>query len=223
MNQVNRISEIAKIEPHAVYSFFTHGLKHRYTFLMRTIPSIDKHLQRLDDAINNFITIHLRGHHFTELERDLIALLAKLIGLGIIIPSKISNSQYQNSRMITEQLTNDVKNQQHVSTIDQKHIQKLNQCNKNKKAEMNKVQFNLIMKMLAPEKQKHLEANNEVGASNWLSALPIKEQGFYLDKQTFRDALYHSTMLAIKMRLWRQFHYRPCSVVCQRRIYIDET
>ena len=86
VNQVNRLSEIAKIEPHAEYSSFTHGLKHRYTFIMRTMPSIDKHLQRLDDAINNFITILLRGHHFTELERDLFALPAKRCGLGIIIP-----------------------------------------------------------------------------------------------------------------------------------------
>ena len=46
------------------------------------------------------------------------------------------------------------------------------------------------MKLLSPEKQKRLEENNEVGASNWLSALPIKEHGFYLDKQTFWDVLY---------------------------------
>ena len=43
---------------------------------------------------------------------------------------------------------------------------------------MNKVQFDRTMKMLSPEKQKRLEANNEVGASNWLSALPIKGTGF---------------------------------------------
>ena len=125
-------------------------MQHTHTIpSIKELSSIDKHLQRLDDAINNFITILLRGHHLTELERDLFALPAELGGLGIIIPSKISNSQYQNSRIIAEQLTNEVKNQQHVSTIDQKHIQKLKQCIKNKKAEMNKVQFDRIIKMLA--------------------------------------------------------------------------
>ena len=28
----HRLSEIAKIEPHAAYTAFTHGLKHRYTY-----------------------------------------------------------------------------------------------------------------------------------------------------------------------------------------------
>ena len=37
---------------------------------------------------------------------------------------------------------------------------------------------------------KLLEATTELGASNWLSTLPIKSQGFYLDKQSFWDALF---------------------------------
>ena len=43
---------------------------------------------------------------------------------------------------------------------------------------------------MSNEKLKLLEATTELGASNWLSALPIKCQGFYLDKQSFWDALF---------------------------------
>ena len=40
------------------------------------------------------------------------------------------------------------------------------------------------------EKLKALEASQEKGASSWLNALPLKKQGFALDKQSFHDAIY---------------------------------
>ena len=39
-------------------------------------------------------------------------------------------------------------------------------------------------------KAKALEAAQEKGASNWLNALPLKAQGYALDKQSFRDAIF---------------------------------
>ena len=35
-----------------------------------------------------------------------------------------------------------------------------------------------------------MDAASEKGASNWLTALPIEEQGFILSKSDFRDALH---------------------------------
>lgn len=39
------------------------------------------------------------------------------------------------------------------------------------------------------EKNKILEIISEKGTSNWLSTIPLKKYGFYLEKQAFRDAL----------------------------------
>ena len=37
--------------------------------------------------------------------------------------------------------------------------------------------------------RKKIEICREPGASNWLTALPLREAGFSLNKQEFRDAL----------------------------------
>ena len=39
-------------------------------------------------------------------------------------------------------------------------------------------------------KTRTLEASTEIGASNWLTTLPLKEKGFLLDKQSFWDSLF---------------------------------
>ena len=187
---VHRLSEIAKIEPHAAYTAFTHGLKHRYTYAMRTIPNINDHLKRLDSAIDDFTRIVLRGYQFNENERAVFSLPVKLGGLGIIIPSKISNDQYENTRLITKELTKEVKNQQQISEIDQLKTRRLKQQIKNQKQIRNKKLFEYFRSTQSKEEQERLDASIEVGASSWLSALPIKDQGFYLDKQTFWDALF---------------------------------
>ena len=49
--------------------------------------------------------------------------------------------------------------------------------------------MNVVKSQLNPKKLKIFEATTEKGASNWLNALPLREHDFYLDKQTFWDAL----------------------------------
>ncbi len=47
----------------------------------------------------------------------------------------------------------------------------------------------ITTEMGSSPKAKALEAAQEKGASNWLNALPLKSQGYALDKQSFRDAI----------------------------------
>ena len=42
---------------------------------------------------------------------------------------------------------------------------------------------------MTKERLQSLDAIVEVGASSWLVTIPLKEHGFYLDKQSFWDAL----------------------------------
>ena len=48
----------------------------------------------------------------------------------------------------------------------------------------------LVLSNLPLPFQRVLDLNNELGASSWLMALPLGEQGFYLMKQEFWDALH---------------------------------
>jgi len=47
--------------------------------------------------------------------------------------------------------------------------------------------------MLSPQLQRTVDLiyiNSEPGASSWLLALPLQEQGFHLTKQEFWDAFH---------------------------------
>ena len=56
---------------------FIHGLRHRYTYLMRTIPGISHLLKPLDDATDTFIKVLLQGCPFNPNECVLFSLPVK--------------------------------------------------------------------------------------------------------------------------------------------------
>ena len=101
--EVEALSEIEKSEPHAAYTAFTHGLRHKYNYVMRTISNIGDELKPLDDAIRNtFIKALFNGYICNDIEMKLLALPIKFWGMGIIMPSEICDDEYQNSLKITE-------------------------------------------------------------------------------------------------------------------------
>ena len=75
---------------------------------MRSIPGISHLLKPLDDAIDIFINVLLQGYAFNPTECVLFSLPAKYSGMGLIIPSEISQEEYENSQKITKASTNKV-------------------------------------------------------------------------------------------------------------------
>ena len=53
ITEVSALSEFAKYEPHAAFAAFMHGLRHRYTFIMRAVPGISGEFKPLDDALSS--------------------------------------------------------------------------------------------------------------------------------------------------------------------------
>ena len=58
---------------------------------------------------------------------------------------------------------------------------------KKAKLKRNKDLLQSIIKLTNKEKQNLIQINTEKGASSWLTTLPIKIEGFQLDKQSFWD------------------------------------
>ena len=84
---------------------------------MRTIPNLSNHLQPLEDAIRNcFLKTLFNGYICSNSERLLFSLPAKFDGLGIFVPTERSKIEYENSRHITSEMIENVKNQ--VSNYD---------------------------------------------------------------------------------------------------------
>ena len=72
--QVGVFASFASTQPHASFSAFIHGLRHQFTFVMRTIPNISELLKTLDQAIYSFIRVLLNGYTFNNYERALFSL-----------------------------------------------------------------------------------------------------------------------------------------------------
>ena len=105
IKELETLTKIAKFQPHAAYAALVHGLRHKFTFIMRTVPNISMLLQPLNEAINNFIHVLFQGHRFAPNERLLLSLPPRFGGMGILIPSDLSDQEYQNSTALVERMS----------------------------------------------------------------------------------------------------------------------
>ena len=158
--------------------------------IMRTVPEISAVLKPLDKAIDNFITVLFQGYLFNEDERALLSLPARLGGMGFIIPSETCRQQIKipnKSLQLPPKKGNMVKTSL-VATI--KKPPKLKPTSRTTKERMTQDQLeDLKYKITSRSKLRSIQASaNENGASIWLTVLPIKQNGFFLDKKAFWDA-----------------------------------
>ena len=107
--EVVNLTKIAKTDPHAAYTAFTHGLRHRYNYICRTIPDISDLLAPLEKAIREQLIPALTNRHLcNDIERKLLALPPKNGGLGIINVVEMASIEYCNSFEFTQQLQNKI-------------------------------------------------------------------------------------------------------------------
>ena len=92
IGEVEKLSSIAATEPHMAYFAFTHGLVSRWSYLASTIPSFSPLLEPLEETIQLKFLPALTGRPAPRAEmRELLALTARLGGLGIINPCSLAN------------------------------------------------------------------------------------------------------------------------------------
>ena len=58
-DEIQKLSEYSKSQPQAAYSAFCHGVQHKYTYFMRTIPEMENFMQPLDNMINETLLLFL--------------------------------------------------------------------------------------------------------------------------------------------------------------------
>ena len=92
VGEVTRLAEFARSKPQASYAAFTFGLRHRWTYFMRTLPDIGNLLQPLERAISDVLIPSLTGRNCSEAERDLVALPVRMGGLGLINLSECADA-----------------------------------------------------------------------------------------------------------------------------------
>jgi len=99
------LSSIAETHPHSAYSAFTHNVKHHRSYVMRTIESVGKLFQPLEEAIHQPLLPALTGQMpSSEMERGLLSLPCRFGGLNIPKPTCCSAFQFTSSKLLSASL-----------------------------------------------------------------------------------------------------------------------
>ena len=88
------------------YYAFTHGLVGRWIYFLRTLPGISDFLQPLELSIIKEFIPAVTGNCVSDLERDLLALPARMGGLGLRNPS--ANFEFDFSLQVTSVLVQEI-------------------------------------------------------------------------------------------------------------------
>ena len=113
VGQVTKLAEFALSQPQACYAAFTYGLKHRWTYFLRTLPDLEEPLAPLERAIADVLIPSIRGHYCTQGERELLGLPVRVGGMGLTNPSQEASSEYVASANISGPLAQRIKLQVH--------------------------------------------------------------------------------------------------------------
>ena len=190
IQDVAQLAQLAEEEPQLAYAAYTKGLCHRWKYVQRTIPDISHLFAPLETEIRRSLIPALTGRPISDSDRVRLALPLRYGGLGIQDPTDTSDTEYSASTYITEELTELILSQD-------PDIQKLNHVKMKEKRSRVKAErekkfqevYASLYTSANDQEKKALEMSREKGSYSWLSALPIQELGYTLNKVEFQDAL----------------------------------
>ena len=215
VNEVTKPADFAISQPQASYASFTFGLRHRWTYFLRTLPDIAELLEPLERAINEVLIPAVTDHTVTKVERDLLGLPVRMGGLGFTDPVVTSSSEYEASIKATNPLVRRIVEQEHQPP-DSPEIQTLQLRTRKQRDDCLSERLEQVKNSLPTKAKRAVELAIEKGSSNWLTVIPLKELNYNLNKKEFRDA--------IKLRYDWEITDTPISVdhaiVCQRGGFI---
>ena len=176
-------------QPQAAYVIFTNVLRHRWSFLARTMPGVHEYFHPLERTIATKLIPALTGRSpLGAEERSILAMPCRHGGLGIVSPPLLT-AQFGASVKITEALVMKIRRQDMSleGVSEQTRIAKsaVREAHRQQEEQHRKDVFNSV----SPDLQRCMELAAEKGASNWLTCRPLARFGFALSKAEFRDAL----------------------------------
>ena len=199
VSEIEQLALIAKTEPHAAYTNFTFSTKLKWNYALRTIPEIKEHLDPLEDTIHHKLIPAIIGTEVSKDHRNLLSLPPKLGGMGIINPTEIAEDEFQNSKQLTKELQEFIVQQNNTGKISFEEQKRITRMISNTREKKQKEKSRKIEESIQNDfDRKRIKMAQEKGASSWLTALPIKDLGFSLNKQEFQDAVALRYSLPIK-------------------------
>ena len=160
------------------------------TYFIRTIPNLTDILKPLDDCIDDkLIPAITEGHVLTEADRILVSLPVRYGGLGIPIYREMCATEFENSKKATQALTSKIVAQESEFQNDQERERKIQKEIENAREEAHKKKLEDLRKNMSKEQLRANDVAQMKGASAWLTSLPLRDEGFVLNKREFFDAI----------------------------------
>ena len=194
MTDLETLTEFARTEPHAAFGALTHGLRSKYSYILRTVSTAVDYVSVIDKFLEEQLLPVLTGHQrFTADELALLRLPARLGGIGLPFLSFWANNELAAAKKMTRMQVDELllQNTTHqLPTFDEVHKAAIHA--KNISARHRSLREGEIFDRLRNESSladRQLQLLSSKGVSAWLTALPLKEHGFWLSKRDFRDAM----------------------------------
>ena len=193
-DELKKLAEIAKTQPQAAYIAFTKGYRSKFTYFMRTIPGFEDYIEPVRDILNDLFVPTLFGQEepMSDALSSLFSLPPRDGGLGIPLVKEETRHQHIASILITESHVEAILEQRMTMAEDSRNTG-ADSIAINEHKERSKVKYEekkkLIDSQLPEVCRTAVEQARDKGASSWLTAIPLEQQGFQLNKEEFRDSL----------------------------------
>jgi len=184
VGQVTKLAEFALSQPQTCYAAFTFGLKHPWTYFMRTLPDIEDLLDPLEHAIADALIPSITGHNCTEAERELLALPVRMGGMGLINPSQTAALECAASANISGPLAHQIKSQSRKPP-DESEVHTVQREMSQVKYQYLKEKLDEVKGSISGKTLRAVDLATQKGASSWLTVLPIRDMNFDLNKSEF--------------------------------------
>ena len=190
VEQVSHLA-VATTQPHAAYAGFVFGLRHRWTFIQRTMPTAGDHMQPLKDAIDHKLLPTVVKHELSDVELELMRLPARFGGMSFDDPVTDSRRKHDDSIKSTTNLTKQIleNGADLMKSIELDHERKAAE-RQHHEASL-KVKADDLQKCLPEAQQRAMAQAREKGGSSTLTTIPVAEHGFCFDvKADFHDHIH---------------------------------
>ena len=130
----------------------------------------------------SFIPAITNGHICNDIERLTLTLPPRLGGLGIPNPVTSADQEYNNSLKVTSPLAEKIITQDQWNNVDGQKIKEIKSKIPKERFITQENWLKEILPNFSDQMKRKLTMTQETGASNWLSALPIRAKGFSINK-----------------------------------------
>ena len=161
-------------QPQACYAAYTFGLKHKWTYYIRTLSDIEEVLEPLERAISDVLIPSITGHTCATSGRELLAPLVKKGGLGLESPVERAGFEHATSLQVTARLVARIVCQAHEPP-DDALIRSLQLTTRRERDVRLDDKLEGLRNSLSEKTNRAVDVAAEKGASSWLTVIPVKD------------------------------------------------